>query len=87
MTDPSLDREQIEALLREADCPEEFTRQFLAALETAPPEEQLRLLRCQRCRQLDRLRDEKKKLEELDYLRYRLERPRRKREEGGARND
>ncbi len=34
---------------------------------------QLRLLRAQRCRQLERLHDEERKLDQLDYLRYRLE--------------
>ncbi|MDE7220006.1 MAG: hypothetical protein K2O45_10370 [Oscillospiraceae bacterium] len=73
MTDPSLDRKQIEALLRESDCPEEFIQRFLAALTSAAPEDQLRMLRCQRCRQLDRVHNEQRKLDGLDFLRYQLE--------------
>ncbi len=79
---PILDRAQTEQLLREAECPEEFLRRFLAAMETASEEDQLRLLRCQRCRQLDRVHDEQRKLDGLDYLRYKLER--RCREKEGA---
>ena len=73
--------------MREADCPEEFIRWFLAALELAPAEEllcmlrcqrcrQLELLcmlRCQRCRQLERVHEEQRKLDGLDRLRYELE--------------
>ena len=66
-------RAKIEELLREADCPAEFTQRFLAALETAPPEDLVCLLRCQRCRQLDRVHNEQKKLDILDHLRYQLE--------------
>lgn len=71
--EPMLDRARTEELLREAECPEAFLRRFLEAMETATEEEQLRLLRCQRCRQLDRVHDEQRKLDSLDYLRYKLE--------------
>ena len=73
MTEPLLDRARIEELLREADCSAEFTQRFLAALETAPPEDLVCLLRCQRCRQLERVHDEQRKLDILDHLRYQLE--------------
>ena len=73
MTGPLPGRARIEELLREADCPAEFTRRFLAALETAPPEDLVCLLRCQRCRQLERVHDEQRKLDILDHLRYQLE--------------
>ena len=74
MTDPSLDRKHIAELLRETDCPEGFIHRFLAALDEAAPEEPLRMLRCQRCRQLERVHEEQRKLDELDLLRYQLER-------------
>lgn len=73
MTEPLPDRARIEELLREADCPEEFTQRFLSALETAPPEDLVCLLRCQRCKRLERIHDEQKKLNILDHLRYQLE--------------
>ena len=76
MTEPLPGRAKIEELLREADCPAEFTQRFLAALETAPPEDLVCLLRCQRCRQLDRVHNEQKKLDILDHLRYQLEKAR-----------
>ena len=76
MTEPLLNRKQIEELLRETDCPAEFARQFLAAVETETTEEQLRMLRCQRCRLLERIHDERRKLDGLDYLRYCLEKGR-----------
>lgn len=91
MSDPLLDRKQIEELLQAAGCPDEFNRRFLDALASAPPEEQLRMLRCQRCRQLDRIHDEKKKLEDLDFLRYQLEKQSRNSadpiERGGEKDD
>lgn len=76
MTEPLLNREQIEELLRETDCPDEFTRRFLTAVETDTTEEQLRMLRCQRCRLLERIHEVQRKLDELDYLRFCLEKGR-----------
>ena len=38
MTEPLMDRRRAGELLREADCPEEFIRRFLDALELAPAE-------------------------------------------------
>ena len=75
MSNPSLTREQVHALLQETDCPDEFIRRFLSAMETAETQEQLRLLRCQRCRLLERLHTEQRKLYRLDYLRYQLGKP------------
>ena len=66
-------REDVLQLLREAECPEEFTRQFTAAMDQGSVPGQLKLLRLQRCRQLERVHDEERKLDHLDYLRYRLE--------------
>ncbi len=73
MTEPLPGRARIEELLREADCPAEFTQRSLATLGTAPPEDLICLLRCQRCRQLERVHNEQKKLDILDHLRYQLE--------------
>lgn len=66
-------REDVLQLLRETECSEEFTQQFAAAIDQESIAGQLRLLRAQRRRQLERLHDEERKLDQLDYLRYRLE--------------
>lgn len=68
-----MNRDDILQLLREAECPDEFTQQFAAAVDQDCVPGQLRLLRAQRCRQLERLHKEERKLDQLDYLRYRLE--------------
>ena len=73
MADNSWIYEDITQLLQEADCPDTFIQQFLTAMETESVKDQLRLLRTQRCRQLDRVHEEEKKLDCLDYLRYKLE--------------
>lgn len=73
MANSNLIYEDIADLLQEADCPDPFIQQFLAAMETESVKDQLRLLRTQRCRQLDRVHEEEKKLDRLDYLRYKLE--------------
>ena len=65
--------EDVAQLLREANCPDEFAKQFLSAMETKPVKEQLRLLRGQRSRQLERLHREEKRLDQLDFLRDVLE--------------
>ena len=65
--------EDIAQLLQEADCPNEFIQEFLAVMDTENVKNQLSLLRTQRSRQLDRLHEEEKKLDRLDYLRYKLE--------------
>ena len=66
-------RDDVAQLLHDADCPDEFTQQFLTAMETESISDQLRLLRTQRARQLDRVHCEEKKLDHLDFLRYTLE--------------
>ena len=73
MTEPLMDRRRAGELLREADCPEAFIQRLLTALELAPAEELLCMLRCQRCRQLERVHEEQRKLDGLDRLRYELE--------------
>ena len=73
MTDNTLTQEDIAQLLGDAGCPEEFTQQFLATMNTEDVRSQLHLLRGQRRRQLERLHEEGKKLDLLDFLRYKLE--------------
>lgn len=73
MGNDAMVREDVLQLLREAECSEEFTQQFAAAIDQKSIASQLRLLRAQRRRQLERLHDEERKLDQLDYLRYRLE--------------
>ncbi len=73
MTDNILINEDVAQLLYEAGCSDEFTQQFLTIMNTEDVGSQLRLLRGQRCRQLERLHEEGKKLDLLDFLRYKLE--------------
>ena len=73
MANNTLIDEDIAQLLQEADCPDEFIQQFLAAMDAESIKNQLSLLRAQRRRQLNRLHEEEKKLDRLDYLRYKLE--------------
>ena len=73
MANNTLIDEDIAQLLQEADCPDEFIQQFLIAMDTESVNNQLCLLRVQRSRQLNRLHEEEKKLDQLDYLRYKLE--------------
>lgn len=73
MGNDAMVREDVLQLLREKECSEEFTQQFAAAIDEKSIISQLRLLRAQRRRQLERLHDEERKLDQLDYLRYRLE--------------
>lgn len=73
MGNDAMVREDVLQLLREAECSDEFTQQFAAAIDQACIASQLRLLRAQRRCQLERLHDEERKLDQLDYLRYRLE--------------
>lgn len=65
--------EDVSQLLLEAGCSDEFTQRFLAAMKTERVKDQLHLLRGQRSYQLARLHEEEKKLDQLDYLRYVLE--------------
>nr|WP_325212603.1 hypothetical protein [uncultured Oscillibacter sp.] len=62
-----------EQILRETGCCEAEIRRFLSAADAENPEVQLRLLRDLRRKQLERLHAEEKKLDELDFLRYQLE--------------
>ena len=73
MANHTLIDEDITQLLQEADCPDEFIQEFLAAMDAENVKNQLSLLRTQRGRQLSRLHEEEKKLDRLDYLRYKLE--------------
>ena len=73
MANHALIDEDITQLLQEADCSDEFIQEFLAAMEAESVKNQLSLLRTQRGRQLNRLHEEEKKLDRLDYLRYKLE--------------
>lgn len=65
--------EDVRQLLQEAGCSDEFTQQFLSEMETESIKNLLCLLRGQRSYQLDRLHEEERKLDQLDYLRYELE--------------
>lgn len=65
--------EDVRQLLQEAGCSDAFTRRFLAEMETESIRNLLFLLRGQRSYQLNRLHEEEKKLDQLDYLRYKLE--------------
>lgn len=73
MIDNTISRENIEQLLRDAACPDELIGQFLGAMDTGRVNDQLRLLRLQRGRQLERVHTEEKRLDQLDFLRYKLE--------------
>jgi len=67
------DVEAVEQNLRDAGCSDEFIVTFMHAWDTGTAEEQLRLLARQRCRLLDSVHEEQKKLDCLDYLRYQLQ--------------
>ncbi len=67
------DVEAVEQNLRDAGCSDEFIAAFLHVWETGSTKEQLRLLAGQRCRLLDNVHAEQRKLDCLDYLRYQLE--------------
>ncbi len=71
------DVEAVEQNLRDAGCSDEFIAAFMRVWEAGTTEEQLRLLSSQRCRLLDRVHAEQRKLDCLDYLRYQLEKARR----------
>ena len=69
----SLICEDVEQLLEEAGCSHEFAEQFLNMMKTESAKNLLGLLSGQRSYQLNRLHEEEKKLDRLDYLRYTLE--------------
>lgn len=73
MANASLIHEDVGQLLHEAGCTDEFTQQFLTVMQTEDVRNLLCLLRSQRRCQLNRLHEEEKKLDQLDYLRYALE--------------
>lgn len=73
MTNNTLIEEDVAQLLQEAGCSDDFTQQFLNIMNTEDVGSQLRLLRGQRCRQLEKLHEEGRKLDLLDFLRYKLE--------------
>lgn len=59
--------------LKDAGCSEEFIAKFLQAWEDRAATAPLKLLSQQRGRLLEAVHAEQKKLDCLDYLRYRLE--------------
>ena len=73
MANSSLIHEDVGQLLQEAGCTDEFTHQFLVMMKTENVKTLLHLLRGQRNYQLDHLHEEERKLDQLDYLRYQLE--------------
>ncbi len=60
--------------LRDAGCPEDFIKRFLACLTHGTPIEQERMLERERRCILEKVHDEQKKLDCFDYLRYALKR-------------
>ncbi len=62
--------------LRDAGCPEDFIKRFLACLTHGTPAEQERMLERERRCILEKVHDEQKKLEYFDYLRYALNKER-----------
>ncbi len=60
--------------LRDAGCPEDFIKRFLACLTYGTPIEQERMLERERHCILEKVHDEQKKLDCFDYLRYALKR-------------
>ncbi len=71
------DAEAVEQNLRDAGCSDDFIAAFLRVWETGSTKEQLRLLSSQRCRLLNNVHAEQRKLDCLDYLRYQLEKAQR----------
>lgn len=65
--------EDVTQLLQEGGCSSEFIQKFQIAMETKPAKELLHMLRGQRNLQLERLHEEGKKLDQLDFLRDMLE--------------
>ena len=73
MVNSSLMQEDVNQLLQEAGCTDEFTQRFIVMMKTENIKNLLGLLSGQRSYQLNRLHEEEKKLDRLDYLRYKLE--------------
>lgn len=68
--------------LEDAGCTEELIRQFLEARKEGKRDKQKRLLAGQRCRLLDVVHENQKRLDCLDYLIYEI-----KKEEKEDKND
>lgn len=68
----TMKQETVVQTLKDAGCPEDFAARFLQVMECGSTAEQLRLLSCQRCKLLEQVHIEQKKLDCLDYLRYSL---------------
>lgn len=58
--------------LQDAGCDDAFIQAFLQVPDNGRNKEQLRLLALWRCRLLEKIHAEQKKLDALDYLRYML---------------
>lgn len=69
----TMKQETVVQTLKDAGCPEDFVARFLQVMERGSTAEQLRLLSCQRCKLLEQVHIEQKKLDCLDYLRYSLQ--------------
>lgn len=69
----SIAYEDVTQLLREGGCSGEFTQKFLTSMKTKTAKELLCMLRSQRNFQLERLHEEGKKLDRLDFLRDMME--------------
>lgn len=65
-------REEIRQNLQDAGCPESFIHEFLQAMAQGTPRQRRQMLDRQRRCILDRVHDQQKKLECLDYLRYQM---------------
>lgn len=65
--------EDVGDILYDAGCPDEFVQQFLSAMKSGNIKDQFRLLKIQRCSQLEKVHLEEKHLDILDYLRYQIE--------------
>ena len=68
-----LTRDEIIQILEDAGCTTAFIDQYLETKNEGTTKEQLRLLIGQRCRQLECVHTEQKKLDCIDYLRYQLQ--------------
>lgn len=76
MTQPFPDEmteEDIRQSLKDAGCTAEFIQRYMHLWERGTPQDRARLLDHQRRELLDGIHTEQKKLDCLDYLRYRLQ--------------
>ena len=65
-------QENLKQALTDVGCSQETIAAFLKASEAGQESESIRLLRLHRCKLLENLHEEQKKLECLDYLLYQL---------------